>query len=171
MIPSIFIIIIVATSWCEAERRPTITNPPIAVDPTGASLQKIIEFKEWEQMYHKEYATKDEEDKAMEKYLVNKAEIDAHNIKFENGEVNYTRGTFKYSDMSSEEKRKYLCGVEVPPSEQNSPRSLPDTVFPIGPSSVNYITAGLVAPVLDQGWCSSCWAFSAVGVIDAIVRR
>ena len=164
MIRSIFIIIVVATiSLCEAE-----TIPPATYPPSGVNIQA---FKKWEILYQKEYSTEQKENEAMEKYLVNKAKIDAHNIKFQNGEVTYTRDTFKYSDMSSEEKRKYLCGVEVPPSEENVPRSLPDTVFPVGPPSVNYITAGLVGPVLDQGWCSSCWAFSAVGVIDAIIRR
>ena len=169
VVSSICFIIVVTISVCGAERRPHPTTKPPG--PDGPSEEDVQAFKEWEELYQKEYATKEEEDEAMEKYLLNKAKIDAHNIKFENGEVSYTRGTFKYSDMSIEEKRKYLSGVAVPPSEQNAPRSLPDTIFPVGPSSVNYITAGLVGPVLDQGWCSSCWAFSAVGVIDAIVRR
>jgi len=35
------------------------------------------------------------------------------------------------------------------------------------PTSVNWVTAGKTVPVLDQGQCGSCWAFSTVESIDS----
>jgi C1A family cysteine protease len=136
------------------------------------SVENLRIFNEWKEQYDKQYATQAKEDEAILKLLEEKRKIDAHNELYDRGEVSYRQKLFKYSDLNTEEKTEILTGLAVPPEEVFgiSGRSAQPT-FPPGPSSVNWTSLGLVAPVEDQGACNSCWAFSAVGVIDSVLRK
>jgi Cathepsin propeptide inhibitor domain (I29) len=135
----VFVMALVALPICEPQKPQNV--------PTE---EQIAIFKEWKEKFSKDYATEAEENEAIKKLLKNNARIEIHNKKFEEGEVTFTRGLFKYSDFSSAEKRKFLTGLAVPPSEQaeHTARSLlPE--FPPGPETVNWIEKNLVGPIVD----------------------
>jgi Cathepsin propeptide inhibitor domain (I29) len=157
-----FVIAFVAISTCDPHRRTQRQEevPPKSDDPTE---EEIAIFKEWKEKFGKEYSSEEEESEAMKKVLTNYGLIKEHNRKFDDGEVGFTRALFVHSDMSSQEKRKFLTGVAVPPSEkvEHTPRSLPALPqFPKGPNYVNWVEKGLVGSVVDQGEFSKSHKFT-----------
>lgn len=70
--------------------------------------------RKWAEKFNKVYTTLAEEERACLKLLKNKRKIDAHNKKFSAGQVKFTRSLWQYSDLSDEEKREILLGLELP---------------------------------------------------------
>ena len=140
-------------------------------DDSKATPEEKKHFKAWSKQFGKRFSCQDEAAKAMEKFLANKREIDAHNQLHDEGKVTYRRGLWHHSDWSKEEKEKKLLGIKLPRETRSAPvlPSLPQ--YPPGPASIDWRDHGLVGGVEDQGGCGSCWAFSAAGAIESVLRR
>jgi hypothetical protein len=136
---------------------------------------KLDIFEEWKMKFNKSYPTKSQENEAKFNLLENKKSVDEHNELYRLGKVSYKRGLNRYSDITTEEQEEILTGLAMPPVDEIESVSsrVDENFFSLSPApkSIDWSRKGLVTSVHDQGSCSSCWAFSAVGVIEGVLRK
>uniref|UniRef100_A0A672JP85 Pro-cathepsin H n=1 Tax=Salarias fasciatus TaxID=181472 RepID=A0A672JP85_SALFA len=96
-------------------------------------------------------------------FTQNKRLIDHHNA----GNHSFTMGLNQFSDMTFEEFRKFYLLTEP----QNCSATEGSHVSSTGPypKFIDWRMKGnFVTPVKNQGYCGSCWTFSATGCLESV---
>lgn len=147
------------------------------------------EFQAWNKEFKKSYASSLDEKKAMKNVMAHKKEIEAHNVRFRAGLETYSRGKtlsasvptlsfsnpqklrglWEQSDLSFDEQEKLLAGSSFNASQFTLQG--PKKKLTSGQKQVNWLKAGLVNSVQNQGRCGSCFAFAAVGVAEGVLLK
>jgi len=139
-----------------------------------AVLSSVVSSLEQDRSYYeakffswmKEYSFRPGSGEVFVHYLSNFIDNDKF-IEKQNARVNatYVSGHNQFSHMNREEWAAYvnggLAGVRRPASSKVHKAT--DAALP---ASVNWVTAGAVSPVKDQGQCGSCWSFSTTGALE-----
>jgi C1A family cysteine protease len=125
-------------------------------------------FEKFKVDHKKSYKSQAEEANRFNQFSSVYRYVKSHNQKFNNAEALFEVGINRLADLSLADRKKFSTGNQLPPYDFNNftvrPKeviTVTNTMFPPGPASVDWLKAGHVTPVKDQGFvCNSCWAFS-----------
>jgi cathepsin L len=138
-------------------------------------INNSMTWEEYKETFDKSYNTTDLDKQHKAAFLKTQQNVLQHNAKYAAGEKKYTVGLNQLSDLLQHEKDR-MRGHKSRHQHTRRQRQVscnfyvPDPAAVV-PASVDWRTQGYVTPVKSQGFCGSCYTFSATGALEGQMMR
>ena len=129
---------------------------------TSAILYSVEEkrdsFLEWKQQFNVAYSNEEDAYRRLI-FLKNLEIIEKHNA---DASKTYKMGLNQFSALHDAEFEATYLNPQVKKIEHSEETTVNAVI-----GDVDWVAQGKISPVKNQGNCGSCWAFSAVGVLES----
>ncbi|MCJ8736602.1 hypothetical protein PDJAM_G00014450 [Pangasius djambal] len=147
----------------------------VALASAASVSLEDLEFIAWKFKFGKIYKSVVEESQRKMTWLENRELVLVHNMLADQGIKSYRLGMTYFADMDNQEYRESVLkgslGSFNRTKRHNAATFLRQTGGAALPDTVDWREMGYVTEVKNQGYCGSCWAFSATGSLEGQIFR
>lgn len=147
----------------------------IHLESSVSDAQIFSQFQHFMETHSKKYTTIEETKERFEIFRQNykRIELTKKMLSAHQEQPLFEMGITKFSDMTPAEFQKSLLNLDLSHMQRLKVLYGKNKIEPTfskgnAPEAYDWRETGAVSPVKNQGMCGSCWAFSAVGNIEAV---